>query len=238
MRTHHHSVLEHRDPNDMPFVAVLREAGGDALLTADRDLLDSLEAAITAADLMSLLRDYARQKAIAVGVSGQVYAGAFAFGHGGSFLVRGTHAVASALKALPTLAKLALAVGAVWIATRPASRAWLSKQLNRAVRAFDRALPRIADAVAEGGKAEMNAAAIQSKVRGRLRRPKRVGLRAALLRVARDEVFGMTVAEFARRLVAIGYKTTARRFTEFLERYLDRDPMFARTATGWRLVSK
>lgn len=237
MRTHHHSALEKRDPEDMPFFAILREAGGDALLTADRDLLDTIASAITAADLMAILRDYVRQKAIAVGASQQLFAGVFAFGHGGSFILHAAKSALSALKALPPWAQIALAFGASWVASRPATKAWVSTRLSEASRVADYALPRIAGKVAQAAKAEDAATALHSKVRSRLRPPKRIGLRAALLRVAPDDAKGLPVRELANRVTALGYKTKARKFTEYLERVLVRDPMFERAVNGWRLAA-
>lgn len=236
IREHRHAELEKRDATDMPFLAVFREASGDVLLSADNDLLDTIDVATKAPELMNILRAYTRHKAVALGITGQLHAGAVAVGFGSSAIFRIAKAGLTILKELPWWAQMSLAVGGLWLLQRPALKVWVADRWSQLNDVVEVGLPRLAEAVASASAAERSAQSAHGDLISRMKRPKRIGLRAAMFRVARDAGAEFQVGEFAVRVMALGYRTTARHFARYLEQRLRRDPLFERSSTGWRLV--
>jgi hypothetical protein len=236
-RAHQDPALAARDPNDLPFAAVLDEAAGDALLTADRDLLDTISGAATAREIMSLIRAYARHKAVAVGSSGRLMVGALAIGHSGSLLVRGAVGALHAFRRLPPWAQIALAIGGVVLAQRPETKTWLEARLKDLASLAETLAPKLEHTVSRLRTAEDAAESARTAVRHRLqpRTTKRISLRAALLRAMAAREGGTTTAALAALVIESGYTTRARDFVAYLETYLRRDSMFEPTAAGWRL---
>lgn len=237
-RDHHHAVLEKRDPKDLPFVGVLNEAAADALLTADRDLLDTIEAAMTARELMNLLREYVRHKAVAFGSSGQLYAGTFVIGISGSYFARTATSALALARRLPPWVQAALLLGGLYAAQRPEVKAWATRTFARLSRFARFAIPRVLEIAEDAAVAEKAAVNARSEIEKRVRRAKRLGLRAAVLRALRDELTGVAASEVATRILALGYKTKSTRLAAYLERQLKRDPLFERVPSGWRLAGR
>lgn len=235
-RAHRNHELEDRDVLDMPFVAVLRESGAHAIVTADRDLLDTVEDTISPAEIMMLLREYARQKAISVGSAGQMHVGAMAAGYGGSLLGRGVREALTAFRRLPPWAQLGMFIGGLWAIDRPEVKTWFAKRKDEVSRFAGAAVPKLLEVAASGNTAETAATAVSTTINARIGRRRRLGLRAALLRVLADQRTGVAVNELAKRVIAAGYETTARRFATYVDGYLRRDPMFELDAIGWRII--
>lgn len=232
------AYLRNRDLSDITFVRTAESVGAEALLTADRDLLDADPRATPAHEIVIDLRNYAREKSIELTV--------YAFGTI-SFQVSG-HALVAAIRVLPRLGgyltrlpwwlKLAAVGGVIWFLASSERRERAAKFL-RDLRSM---IGSVLDGFMEQVEALMRAAA-QSHERAELARariaervrPRKLLLRQAVRIACAEAGRPLSIVEIDQTVRELGYATKAKNLGPWILRTLNADSRFVHVEGSWSI---
>jgi hypothetical protein len=224
------------DPKDSPYALTAKELDADFVRTSDKHFV-RMGVPVISSDLDPVLRDYARATSVLVTVK---LGSGLALTFGIQAFVEMIRGITEMIRKLPPAVKLILVTAVAIALLHPRSREkliqWLKKIWER-LRETKPVLVSISQgAVKHLAEAAKTSSATRKVIQSRLRvRGKQTVLSHARLICLRSKD-PLSVGEIARRILANGYSSRSKTFTDYVRRLLRQDGRFVANAKGlWML---
>lgn len=224
------------DPKDSPYALTARELDADFVRTTDLDFT-RMGVNVIGPDSDMVLRDYARATSVLVTVK---LGSGLAVTFGLQVFVEMIRGFTEVIRKLPPAAKLILGAAVVIALLHPTSREKLIQRLKKIWERLSETKPVLVSisqrAVKHLAEAAKTSRTTSEVIKSRLRvRGKQTALSHARLILLRSEE-PLAADEIARRILANGYSSRSKTFTDYVRRLLRQDGRFVAKAKGlWML---
>lgn len=217
--------LAARDPKDLPYVYLQANLSAEAILTADKDIVETGSPTADGAVILDL-REYARNQSVVVTITAGSATGVLLFVKAalGRLLVRSVVGVI-----------LSLAAGAlVWFLHRKEKAKAGSSSFTRIWAMFKDCVKTLLRTLERSHK---RAKLRWKRLMTAFSKVKRRTLRQFVFVVCAMARKALTIIEIVARVLAEGHRTRAKRFRGQVRRCLKTDARFVETPKGWMLQS-
>jgi predicted nucleic acid-binding protein len=219
--------LAARDPKDLPYVNLAANLSAEAILTADKDIIEAGSPTADSAVVLDL-REYARNQSVVVTITAGSATGVLLFVQ--ALMALGRLLVRSVVGLI-----LSLAAGALlYVLHRKEKSKVGSSSFTRIWKMFKdsvNTLLRMLEQSHNGAKLRWN------RLMTAFSKAKRRTLRQFVFAVCAIARRALTIIEIVTRVLAEGHRTRAKRFRSQVRRCLKTDRRFVETPKGWILES-
>jgi hypothetical protein len=219
--------LAARDPKDLPYVYLQENLSAEAILTSDKDIIQTGSPIADGAVVLDL-REYARNQSIFVTIATGSATGILLFVH--AIMALGRLLVRSVVGVI-----LSLAAGALlWFFHRKEKARAGSSAFTRVWEMFKDCVKTLLQTLERSHK---RAKFRWKRLMTAFSKVKRRTLRQFIFVVCAMARTALTIIDIIQRVLAEGHRTRAKRFRSQVRRCLKTDSRFVETPNGWTLQS-